>query len=84
MAAFASSRRLFASTVRCAFSRTAPTVGMRMAARIPMIAMTVSSSMRVKAAGCARRGNDIMTRASGARNRASRRKPGRTRQAFAN
>jgi hypothetical protein len=32
-----------------AVSRTLPMVGMMMAARMPMIAMTVSSSIRVKA-----------------------------------
>jgi hypothetical protein len=58
-AAFRISRTLFESTARCAFSRTVPTVGITIAARMPMIAMTVSSSIRVNAAalerGAARR-----------------------------
>src|ERR1035437_4361607 len=50
-AALTISRRLDASTARFALSSADPIVGMKMAARMPMIAMTVSSSMSVKAVG---------------------------------
>src|SRR5690606_41699752 len=48
--------RLERLLVARAESRTLPTTGMMMAARMPMMAMTVSSSTRVKARGDAPRG----------------------------
>ena len=43
-------RRLLAQEALLAASRTLPTTGMRMLARMPMMAMTVRSSIRVNAA----------------------------------
>jgi len=42
-------RRLLRQAADLAEARTLPTVGMMIAARMPMIAMTVSNSIRVKA-----------------------------------